>query len=212
MPQKKRKKRRLGVKENGCARREARHKNDVWAWDFVFDRTTSGAAIKCLTLVDEFTRECLTLKIDRSLTSEDAIDALAEQLAMRGVPLHLRSDNGPEFVAKALQAWLAKVGVGTLYIEPGAPWQNGYAESFNSKFRDEFLATEEFESLAAARKLGAAWREDYNHHRPHSSLGYVTPVEFAARCPPSAPETASATPQQSPPLRQGSGVPQTVLS
>ncbi len=212
VPPKKRKKRRLGVKENGCNRREATHKNDVWAWDFVHDRTTSGAAIKCLTIVDEFTRESLALKVDRSITSEDVIDALCELLAMRGVPGHIRSDNGPEFVANELRGWLEKVGVGTLYIEPGAPWQNGYAESFNSKLRDEFLAIEEFESLAAARKLGAAWREDYNHHRPHSSLGYLTPVEFAARCPHSAPQPLEASPQAAAPLRGGSGFNQTVLS
>lgn len=212
VPVKKRKKRRLGVKENGCDRREARHKNDVWAWDFVHDRTTSGAPIKCLTIVDEFTRESLALKIDRSITSEDVIDALCELLAMRGVPGHIRSDNGPEFVANELRGWLEKVGVGTLYIEPGAPWQNGYAESFNSKLRDEFLAIEEFESLAAARKLGAAWREDFNHHRPHSSLEYLTPVEFAARCPHSAPQPLEASPQAAAPLRGGSGFTQTVLS
>jgi putative transposase len=212
VPRKKRKARRLGVAENGCAGRGATHKDHVWAWDFVHDRTTSGAPIKCLSIVDEHTRECLALKVDRSITSEDAIDTLCELLAMRGVPVHLRSDNGPEFVATALRDWLAKVGVGTLYVEPGSPWQNGYAESFHSKLRDEFLALEEFESLAAARKLAANWREDYNHHRPHSSLGYQTPAEFAARCPASAPESLSATPQATPPLQQGSPTTQPTLS
>jgi transposase InsO family protein len=144
------------VAANGCVRRGATHKDHVWAWDFVHDRTTSGSAIKCLSIVDEFTRECLTLKVDRSITSEDVIDTLCELLAMRSVPEHIRSDNGPEFIAEALREWLAKVGVETLYIEPGSPWQNGYAESFHSKLRDEFLAVEEFESLAAARKLAHA--------------------------------------------------------
>ena len=212
VPQKKRKRRRLGTSENGCCRRRAGHTNHVWCWDFIFDRTTSGSPLKWLTIEDEFTRENLALKCDRGITSEDVIDTLAELLAMRGVPGHIRSDNGPEFIAHAIQRWLAQLGVETLYIEPGAPWENGYAESFHSRFRDEFLATEEFESLAAARKLGAAWRQDYNHHRPHSSLGYLPPKEFAARCPASAPELLLATPEATPPLRQGSGVTQTLLS
>jgi len=182
VPQKRRKKRRLGKSENGCVHRKAEHKDHVWCWDFVFDHTTSGSQLKWLSIVDEHTRECLTLKVDRSITSEDVIDTLAELFAMRGVPRCIRSDNGPEFMAKAIRRWLKQVDVETLYIEPGAPWENGYAESFHSRFRDEFLAVEEFESLGAARQLTAAWREDYNHHRPHSSLGYVPPAEFAARC------------------------------
>jgi transposase InsO family protein len=152
------------------------------------------------------------LKVDRSITSEDVIDTLAELFAMRGVPGHVRSDNGPEFIALAIRHWLEQLEVETLYIEPGAPWENGYAESFHSRLRDEFLALEEFENLAAARKLTAAWREDYNHHRPHSSLGHVTPVEFAASCTASAPKPVSATPQRASPLQQCSGFTQTVLS
>jgi transposase InsO family protein len=179
VPQKKRKRRRLGVSENACDRRRAECKNDVWCWDFVFDRTTRGSQLKWLSIVDEHTRECLALKVSRSITSEDVIDTLAELLAMRGVPRHIRSDNGPEFIAMAIRAWLGQVGVSTLYIEPGSPWQNGYAESFHSRLRDEFLAVEEFESLAAARRLTTWWREDYNHVRPHSSLGYRAPAEFA---------------------------------
>jgi transposase InsO family protein len=142
----------------------------------------NGSPLKWLSIVDEFTRECLTLKVDRSITSEDVIDTLAELFAMRGVPKHIRSDNGPEFIAKAVRRWTERLGIETLYIKPGSPWQNGYAESFHGKFRDEFLALEEFESLAAARKLTTAWKDDYNHHRPHSSLGYLVPAEFAARC------------------------------
>ena len=183
VPQKKRKKRRLGNSANGCHRRQAEHQDHVWAWDFIFDKTTAGSPLKWLSIVDEYTRECLTLKCDRSITSEDVIDTLAELFAMRGVPEHIRSDNGPEFVAKAIQCWLEQLGVETLYVEPGSPWENGYAESFHSRFRDEFLATEEFESLATARKLTTAWKEDYNHYRPHSSLGYVAPVEFAPAAP-----------------------------
>ena len=172
VPRKKRKHRRLGRSANSCHRRRALHKDHVWCWDFVFDRTTSGSALKWLSIVDECTRECLALKVDRSITSEDVIDTLAELFAMRGVPECIRSDNGPEFMARAIQRWM-------------------------SRLRDEFLSTEMFESLAAARKLTAAWRNDYNHYRPHSSLGYVTPVEFAARC--------AASVRATPSLQQHSG-------
>lgn len=205
VPQKKRKRRRLGTSANGCVRRRAEHKDHVWCWDFVFDHTTSGSTLKWLSIVDEYTRECLALKVDRSITSEDVIDTLAELFAMRGVPKCIRSDNGPEFIARVIQRWLHQVEVQTLYIEPGSPWENGFAESFHSRLRDEFLALEVFESLAAARKLTAVWREDYNDHRPHGSLGYVTPVEFAARCTASAPMLASAEPQPTSPLQQCSG-------
>jgi putative transposase len=187
VPQKKRKRRRLGTSANGCDRRRAEHKDHVWCWDFVFDRTTTGTTLKWLSIVDEHTRECLALKVARSITSEDVIDTLAELFAMRGVPRHIRSDNGPEFVAQAIRRWLSQVGVEALYIEPGSPWENGYAESFHSRLRDEFLAVEVFESLTAARKLTAAWREDYNNDRPHSSLDYLTPVQYAAACAASAP-------------------------
>jgi IS30 family transposase len=152
----------------------------VWCWDFVFDRTTTGSQLKWLSIVDEHTRECLALKVARSITSEDVIDTLAELFAMRGVPKHIRSDNGPEFIAAAIRRWLGQVGVEALYIEPGSPWENGYAESFHSRLRDEFLAIEVFENLPTARALTAVWRADYNHVRPHSSLDYMTPVEFAA--------------------------------
>jgi putative transposase len=212
VPQKKRKRRRLGVAENGCDRRRATHKSHVWTWDFVFDKTRGGGQLKWLSIVDEHTRECLALKCDRSITSEDVIDTLAELLAMHGVPEHIRSDKGSEFTAKAIRRWLVQLDVETLYIEPTSPWQNAYAESFHSRLRDEFLAVEEFESLAAARKLTARWRDDYNHYRPHGSLGYVAPAEFAARCPASAPKAASATPQQPSPLQQGSGFTQPVPS
>jgi putative transposase len=201
VPVKRRKKRRLGRSENGCFHRRAEHKDHVWAWDFVFDHTTSGSQLKWLSIVDEHTRECLALKVDRSITSEDVIDTLAELFAMRGVPKCIRSDNGPEFLAQAIRRWLEQVDVEALYIEPGSPWENGYAESFHSRLRDEFLAVEVFESLTAAQRLTRQWRDDYNHHRPHSSLGYVTPAEFAARCATSAP--ASAPPQ--PALQQHSG-------
>jgi transposase InsO family protein len=135
--------------------------------------------------------------VDRSIPSEDVIDTLAELFAMRGVPRHIRSDNGPEFIARAIQRWTQQLSIETLYVEPGSPWENGFAESFHSRLRDELLATEVFESLAAARTLTTAWREDYNYHRPHSSLGYVAPVEFAARC--------AASVRATPSLQQHSG-------
>ncbi|WP_390620736.1 IS3 family transposase [Gimesia algae] len=182
VPQKKRKRRRLGDSRNGCHLLRPEQKDHVWCWDFVFDRTTSGSSLKWFSIVDEFTRECLSLKVDRSIRSEDVIDSLAELFSSRGVPQCIRSDNGPEFISKAIQRWLSQLEINSLYIEPGAPWENGYAESFNSRFRDEFLAVEEFESLLTARRLTVAWWEDYNGQRPHSSLGYVTPAEFASRC------------------------------
>jgi putative transposase len=206
VPQKKRKRRRLGRSENGCVHRRAEHKDHVWCWDFVFDHTTTGSQLKWLSIVDEHTRECLALKVSRSITSEDVIDTLAELFAMRGVPKCIRSDNGPEFIAQALRRWLKQVDVETLYIEPGSPWENGYAESFHGRLRDEFLAMEAFESLSAATRLTKEWREDYNHHRPRSSLGYVTPTEFAARCAASAP--ASATPQPALPQHSGDSLTQ----
>jgi putative transposase len=197
VPQKKRKRRRLGKSENGCHRRRAEFKDHVWCWDFVFDHATSGSTLKWLSIVDEYTRECLALKVDRSITSEDVIDTLAELFAMRGVPQHIRSDNGPEFIAQAIQRWAKQLSIETLYVEPGSPWENGFAESFHSRLRDEFLATEMFESLVAARKLTQAWKDDYNHHRPHGSLGYVAPAEFAARC--------AASVRATPSLQQHSG-------
>jgi transposase InsO family protein len=212
VPKKKRKRRRLGTSANACHRRRALHRDHVWCWDFIFDRTTSGSPLKWLSIEDEYTRENLTLKVDRSFTSEDVIDTLAELFAMRGVPQHLRSDNGPEFIAQAIQRWTKQLEVETLYIEPGAPWENGYAESFHSRFRDEFLASEVFENIPAARKLSAAWREDYNHYRPHSSLGYLTPAAYGARCAASAPKLLSATPQATSPLQQHNGFTQPVLS
>jgi transposase InsO family protein len=194
VPHKQQKRRRLGVASNACDRRKATHINDVWCWDFIFDRTTNGSPIKWLTIIDEYTRECLALLPDRSITSQDVIDKLAELFAMRGMPKHIRSDNGPEFISKAIQEWLRPLNVETLYIEPGSPWQNGYAESFHSRFRDEFLRVEEFENIAAAKRLTSAWKEDYNQLRPHSSLDNQTPRQFAAGCVAFAP--AAPTLQQ----------------
>lgn len=182
VPQKTRKRRSLGGSEQACHVQRAQHKDHVWCWDFVFDRTTSGQTLKWLSITDEYTRESLALKVDRSITSEDVIDTLAKLFSWRGVPGAIRSDNGPEFIASKIREWLDRVNVETLYIAPGSPWQNGYAESFHSRLRDEFLSTEEFESLRAAQAMTKVWQADYNTARPHSSLGYVTPAEFADRC------------------------------
>jgi len=179
---KKRKRRRLGDGSNSIVRRQAEGINDVWSWDFIFDRTASGRPLKWLAILDEFTRENLCLEVNHNMTSEDIIDVLAELIKTRGVPKHIRSDNGPEFIAKSLQAWFGKLGIETLYIEPGSPWQNGYSESFNSRFRDEFLAIEEFENLTSAKVLTRMHRANYNEDRPHSSLGYMTPAEFSRQC------------------------------
>lgn len=187
VPQKQRKKRHLGHSGNSCVRRRAEHKDHVWAWDFVHDRTTSGRPLKWLAITDEYTRECLALEVDRSITSERVLDVLTNLFMTRGVPKHIRSDNGPEFIAQAIRGYLERIGVETLYIEPGSPWENGYAESFFSRLRDELLNCEEFTNLAEARWFARRRREEHNEERPHSSLGYQTPAEFAAGLPASAP-------------------------
>jgi transposase InsO family protein len=180
VPQKQCKKRRLGSSDNGIVRHASTGKDQVWAWDFVHDRTEDGRAIKWLSIVDEYTRECLALESARSFKSEDVIDVLIELFHVRGIPKHVRSDNGPEFIAKAIRSWLRSANVKTLYIDPGAPWQNGFAESFHGKLRDELLDAELFGCLQEAKLLSTQWRLDYNHRRPHSSLGYRTPAQFAA--------------------------------
>ena len=180
VPKKQAKKTRLGEAGNGINRRAAQRLDDVWAWDFIHDRDERGRPIRWLSIVDEFSRECLVLDGSRSFKSGDVLDVLRDLFMIRGVPRHIRSDNGPEFIAKAIRRFLTTAGVETLYIEPGAPWQNGYAESFHSRVRDEFMAGELFADLEEARVLADRWKNDYNHRRPHSSLGYVTPATFAA--------------------------------
>lgn len=191
VPQKRVKKRRIGTSENGIYHKKASGKDDVWAFDFIFDRTTSGRCIKWLSVVDEFTRECVALEVSWSMGSSEVIDVLSQLMSIRGTPSHVRCDNGPEFIAQALRNWLELSGVKTLYIEPASPWQNGYAESFHSRLRDELLDTEVFETLREAKELATRWRLDYNHHRPHSSLKYMTPATFAASL---SPPGSKATP------------------
>jgi transposase InsO family protein len=172
-----------GQDANACHLRPSRGKDDVWTWDFIFDRTADGRSLKWLSLVDEYTRECLALEARRGMTAEEIRVILAEVAAGRGGPPHrIRSDNGPEFAAEVVRGWLEGAGSGALYVAPASPWQNGYAESFHSRLRDEFLDREEFESEPQARALGTLWKGEYNTERPHSSLGYQTPAEFAATC------------------------------
>ncbi len=197
VPRKQVKKRRVGSSANACHRRRAAGKNDVWAWDFAFDRTTGGSTLKWLSIVDEFTRECLALKVARGITAEDLIETLAALFRQRGVPNHIRSDNGPEFAAKAIRRWTEQLQIGTLYVAPASPWENGYAESFHSKLRDEFLAAEEFGSLREAQALTSVWKREYNETRPHSSLGYVAPAAFARTCEASVRPPASLPPRTS---------------
>jgi putative transposase len=168
--------------ENGCTRRRAEHKDHVWSYDFVMDRTEDGRTVKMMPIVDEYTRECLVLKVERSITAEEVVRILAALFAKRGEPAFIRSDNGPEFIAKAVKRWLEVSGVKTLYIEPGSPWENAYSETFISRFSDELLKREVFTSLLEAKVLVEEYRNHYNRHRPHSALNYRTPVEFAASC------------------------------
>jgi putative transposase len=174
------KKRRLGVSENGIMRRKAESINDVWCWDFIHDRDERGRVLRWLVIEDEFTREGLAVEVRRSFKARDVLDILGELMLIRGAPGHIRSDNGPELIARAIQQFLRQTGVQTLYIEPGAPWQNAYAESFNSRFRDEVLSRESFAGLAEARQVSGWWQNHYNHRRPHSSLDYQPPARFAA--------------------------------
>jgi len=183
VPHNLRKKRRLGSSANGCARRPAGRKDHVWAWDFLHDRTSDGRALKWLTLVDEYTHKCLAPEVERGMTARAVVAVLAGVVRQRGAPAHIRSDNGPEFNAKAVPAWVASADLEALYIEPGAPWENGYAESFNGKVRDELLNAEEFGSVSDAKMLAKEWRREYNHVRPHSSLGYRTPAECGGMAP-----------------------------
>lgn len=154
--------------------------NQVWSYDFVQDQTSDGRRLKLLTVVDEFTRECLAIEVERSITGQEVIDTLAYLFELRGAPEFVRSDNGPEFIAKVVRLWLKDNGSDTAYIEPGSPWENAYVESFNGKLEDECLDREEFLTLKEAKVIVEDWRLEYNHHRPHSSLNYMTPAAFAA--------------------------------
>lgn len=202
---KRRKKRAMGVSSSGCHVQRASFQGDVWTWDFMESSTVGGVRLRWLNVVDEYTRRCLTIKVARSITSEDAIDTLAELFAMFGVPKRLRCDNGPEFISKAIKQWLSTIGVEVLYIEPGSPWQNGVCESFNSRLRDEYMQQTEITSESDGRLKARIWMDDFNENRPHSSLGYLTPSEFARRCATSA--TVAALPSLQPHSEELSALP-----
>jgi len=196
VPKKQPRRGRLWLNDGSCVRLRAERRDHVWAYDFVEDRTHDGRKFRMLTVVDEFTRECLAIDVARRQRSDDVLERLAWLFVTRGVPAHIRSDNGPEFTAKAVREWLGKVGVKTLFIEPGSPWENGYCESFNGKLRNELLNGEIFYTLREAKVLIERWRKHYNTVRPHSSLGNRPPAPEAVMI---AAEACSATlrmPQQ----------------
>jgi putative transposase len=194
VPQKQPKRKRLWLNAGSCIRLRAEHPNHVWSYDFVEDRTHDGRKYRMLNVIDEFSRECLAIRINRKLKSTDVIDVLADLFTLRGVPGYVRSDNGAEFIATAVQDWIAAVGAKTAYIEPGSPWENGYCESFNSKLRDELLNGEIFYTLAEARIIIESWRQHYNEVRPHSSLGYKPPAPEVLTSPRPAAHIQSAPP------------------
>jgi putative transposase len=179
VPQKQRARGRLWLGDGSCVRLRPERANHVWSYDFVKAMTHDGRALRILVVIDEYTRECLALRVARRLGSLQVIETLADVMLVRGIPEHIRSDNGPEFIAGELRKWLDKLGTMTLYIEPGSPWENGYCESFNGKFRDEFLNGEIFYSLKEAQILTERWRVEYNTKRPHSALGYRPPAPQA---------------------------------
>jgi putative transposase len=182
VPQRKRKRRRLGESMVPAERLRAERPNQVWAFDFQFDQTADGRVLKLLNVVDEFTRESLEMLVKRGIDADRTVEVLERLAAERGAPEHLRCDNGPEMTAHALRDWCELSGTGTVFIDPGSPWQNPYVESFHSRVRDELLDVEEFSCLTEARVVISDWQQDYNHHRPHSSLGMRAPAVFAAEC------------------------------
>ena len=179
VPQKQKPRGRLWLNDGSCVRLRPERANHVWSYDFVSAMTHDGRTLRLLVLIDEYTRECLAIRVARRLGSYEVIETLADVMVWRGIPEHIRSDNGPEFVAKELRKWLGKVGTDTLYIEPGSPWENGYCESFNGKMRDECLNGEIFYSLKEAQIVIEQWRVEYNTRRPHSALGYRPPAPAA---------------------------------
>ena len=179
VPQKQPKRKRLWFNDGSCIRLRPLYKNHVWSYDFVSGRTSQGRPLRYLNILDEYSRESLKIHVDRRITAHDVIEQLAELFVARGLPDFIRSDNGPEFTAKRVRTWLAKLGVKTLFIEPGSPWENGYIESFNGKLRDELLNGEIFDTLLEARVITEQWRKYYNTKRPHSSLGYRPPAPEA---------------------------------
>ena len=183
VPEKQPKRGRIWLNDGSCVRLRSTHKDHVWSYDFIHDRTRDGRPLRMLTVLDEYTRECLAIRVERRLNSSDVLEMLDDLFIRRGLPEHIRSDNGSEFTAEAVRLWLSLLEVKPLYIEPGSPWENGYIESFHDKFRDELLDRELFDTLYEARVLVAQWRREYNTVRPHSSLGYRPPAPEAGAWP-----------------------------
>ena len=179
VPKRQPKRGRLWLNDGSCVRLRPTHRNHVWSYDFVSERTHDGRPLKILTLIDEYSRECLALLVERCITSDDVLYCLADLFIRHGIPEHIRSDNGPEFTARVVRQWLGHIGVKTLFIEPGSPWENGYNESFNGKLRDEVLNREVFFTLKEAKIVIEAWRLEYNTIRPHSSLNGLPPAPEA---------------------------------
>lgn len=176
VPKRQPKRRRLWFNDGSCLRLRPEYRNHVWSYDFLAERTSDGKAMRMLNIIDEYTKECLAIKVGRKITASDVIDTLADLFIQRGSPEFIRSDNGPEFVAELLRRWLKDLGVQTAYIEPSSPWENGYIESFNGKFRDELLNCEIFDTIMEAQVITEQWRIYYNTIRPHSSLKYRLPA------------------------------------
>ena len=179
VPRRQPKRRRLWLNDGSCVRLRPLERNHVWTYDIAAARTHDGRSIRLLAVMDEFSRECLAIDVRRRIRSDDVLERLAELFVIYGVPKHIRSDNGPEFAAEAVRKWLAGLGVRTLFIEPGSPWENGYCESFIGKLRDELLNREIFDTLLEARVLVERWRQHYNRIRPHSALSYRPPAPEA---------------------------------
>jgi putative transposase len=179
VPRKQPKRRRLWLNDGSCIRLKPEYKNHVWSYDFVFERTSNGKAMKILNIIDEYSRECLAIHICRQIKSSEVLYKLSELFVERGLPDYIRSDNGSEFTANEIRSWLKRLGVKTLFIEPGSPWENGYIESFNGKLRDELLNGEIFDTILEAKVLTEQWRNHYNKIRPHSSLDFAPPVPEA---------------------------------
>jgi putative transposase len=196
VPKKQPKRGRLWLNDGSCVRLRPERPNHVWSYDFVQDQTEDKRTFRMLTVIDEFTRRCLAIVVARRLRSDDVLHCLTDLMSHHGPHEQIRSDNGPEFVAKSVRSWLGRIGVKTLYIEPGSPWENGYCESFNSKLRDELLAAEQFSTLYEAQMLIERWRQHYNAVRPHSSLGYRPPAPETLLPPASGPAYAPLRPAQ----------------
>ena len=196
VPRKHPKRGRLWLNDGSCVRLRAERPGHVWSYDFVMDRTHDGRAFRMLTVIDEFTRQSLAIYVDRKLTSKSVLDCISDLFIKHGPPEHIRSDNGAEFTAQAVRDWLNRLGVKTLFIEPGSPWENGYNESFNGKLRDELLNTEIFHTLKEAKVLIERWRQHYNTIRPHSSLGYRPPAPQAILPRPAVQAYATLQPAQ----------------